>query len=77
MNSVPSESPAVARRRLRMALRKAREARDLTQADVARQLDWSLSKVNRIESGEVSISSTDLRALLGLIGIAQPERVNQ
>jgi transcriptional regulator with XRE-family HTH domain len=75
MNSGPSESPAAARRRLRIALRTAREARDLTQADVARELDWSLSKVNRIESGEVSISSTDLRALLGLVAITDPERV--
>jgi transcriptional regulator with XRE-family HTH domain len=76
MTSVPSESPAVARRRLRLALRKAREARDLTKADVARELDWSLSKVNRIESGEVSISSTDLRALLDLVAITDPERVS-
>lgn len=59
----------MARRRLRLALRQAREAKGLTQAQVADELDWSLSKVNRIEKGEVTISTTDLRALLSLLDI--------
>jgi transcriptional regulator with XRE-family HTH domain len=75
MKSVPSQSPAVAGRRLRLALRNAREARDLTQTDVAEELYWSLSKVNRMESGGVSTSGTDLRALLDLAAIIYPERV--
>ncbi|HET8661195.1 MAG TPA: helix-turn-helix transcriptional regulator [Micromonosporaceae bacterium] len=74
---VLGESPAVARRRLRLALRKAREAKSLTQTQVAVALDWSLSKVQRIESGEVTVSSTDLRALLGQLGITDPDRVEQ
>ena len=65
------ESPAVARRRLRRALRDLREARDLTQADVSRRLGWSLSKVNRIETGEVTVSASDLRAMLRLFGVAE------
>jgi len=69
------ESPAAARRRLRLALRRAREAEHLTQRQVAEALDWSLSKVNRIEAGEVTVSSTDLRALLQLLGINDPEQV--
>lgn len=71
------ESPAVARRRLRLALRREREAKRLTQGQVARALDWSLSKVQRIEGGEVAVSSTDLRALLDLLGITDRERVEQ
>jgi transcriptional regulator with XRE-family HTH domain len=71
------ESPAVARRRLRLALRKAREAKKLTQQEVAEALDWSLSKVNRIESGDVTVSSTDLQALLRYFGIEDPDRVEQ
>jgi transcriptional regulator with XRE-family HTH domain len=63
------ESPAVARHRLRLALRKAREEKGLTQRQVAESLDWSLSKVNRIEGGEVTVSSTDLQALLRLLGV--------
>ena len=64
-----SESPAVARRRLRLALRKVREARGVTQGQIAEALEWSLSKVNRIESGDVTISNTDLRALLGFLDV--------
>ncbi len=69
------ESPAVARRRLRLALRRARETKGLTQGEVAKRLEWSLSKVNRIESGEVTISSTDLQAMLSLFDVTDPERV--
>jgi transcriptional regulator with XRE-family HTH domain len=64
-----TDSPAAARRRLRFALRSAREARQLTQAEVAEGLEWSVSKVNRIENGEVTISATDLRAILALLGV--------
>lgn len=66
------DSPAAARRRLRFALRTAREARQLTQADVADSLEWSVSKVNRIENGEVTISATDLRALMVLLAVTDP-----
>jgi transcriptional regulator with XRE-family HTH domain len=72
-----SESPAVARRRLRLALRRAREASGLTQGQVAESLEWSLSKVNRIENGDVTVSSTDLRALLGLLGVRDPDTVER
>lgn len=71
------EAPAVARRRLRLALRKAREAKGFTQAQVAEALDWSLSKVNRIETGEVTVSTTDLHALLRLFGVADPAQVDR
>jgi transcriptional regulator with XRE-family HTH domain len=71
------ESPAVARHRLRLALRRAREAHGLTQRQVAKALDWSMSKVNRIEGGEVTMSSTDLHALLQLYGIADRETIQQ
>jgi transcriptional regulator with XRE-family HTH domain len=71
------ESPAAARRRLRLALRKAREAKQLTQRQVAQALDWSLSKVNRIESGEVGVTSTDLQAMLRLFEITDPDLVTE
>jgi transcriptional regulator with XRE-family HTH domain len=71
------ESPAVARRRLRLALRKAREAKGFTQGEVAKRLEWSLSKVNRIESGEVTISNTDLQAVLRLFDITDTDRIAQ
>jgi transcriptional regulator with XRE-family HTH domain len=73
----PGESPVVARRRVRLALRRAREAMELTQGQVAEEMEWSLSKVMRIENGDVSISGTDLRALMGLYGITDREVVTQ
>jgi transcriptional regulator with XRE-family HTH domain len=55
---------ATTRRRLRLELRRLREQADLQQAEVARRLDWSASKLIRIENGSVGISVTDLRALI-------------
>jgi transcriptional regulator with XRE-family HTH domain len=77
MSTPPGESPAVARRRVRRALRQAREAKGLTQQQVADEMEWSLSKVTRIESGEVSISATDLRALLPFLDITDRVVVTQ
>jgi transcriptional regulator with XRE-family HTH domain len=61
--------PTIHRRRLRYELRNAREAAGKTQRDVAAAMDWSQSKLIRIESGAVNISTNDLRALLGHYGI--------
>jgi transcriptional regulator with XRE-family HTH domain len=58
-----TESVAL-RRRLRVELRRARLNANLTQKDVAERLDWSPSKIIRIESGAVAVTPTDLRALL-------------
>ena len=62
-------SPTVARRRVRLALREARETAGLTQQQVAEQMDWSLSKVIRIENGDVTIAPNDLRPLLGYLSV--------
>jgi transcriptional regulator with XRE-family HTH domain len=62
-------SPIAASRMLRADLRRAREAAGITQAQVAEEMEWSLSKVTRIESGDVGISIPDLRALGTLLGI--------
>src|SRR5688500_4771934 len=72
----PSESPAGARRRVRLAVRHAREERHLTQAEVADAMDWSLSKVMRIEAGEVTVAPNDLRPLLGYLGIKDKRTVD-
>jgi transcriptional regulator with XRE-family HTH domain len=52
-----------------LAVRDARNAKSLTQSQVAEAMEWSLSKVMRIESGEVTISQNDLRPLLSYLGI--------
>jgi Domain of unknown function (DUF5753)/Helix-turn-helix domain len=63
-----AHSPAVARLIVRVALRGARETGSMTQGEVARSLDWSLSKVQRIESGDVNVSTTDLMAMVNHYG---------
>src|SRR5690349_16350604 len=72
MSAEQGELPAVSRRRVRLALRKARENIGLSQGTVARSLSWSLSKLQRIELGEVAVSPTDLRALLDAYGVTDP-----
>jgi transcriptional regulator with XRE-family HTH domain len=69
------ESPAGARRRVRLAIREAREALGYTQAHLADAMDWSNSKMMRIESGEVTISPNDLRPLLAYLKIVDDARV--
>jgi transcriptional regulator with XRE-family HTH domain len=56
--------PAVHRRRLRIELRNARETAGLTQRDAAAAMNWSPSKLMRIELGAFNISRADLRELL-------------
>jgi transcriptional regulator with XRE-family HTH domain len=59
-------SPATTRRRLRVELRRMREDAGLAQADVVNRLDWSQSKLIRIENGAVGLSVTDAKALLSV-----------
>jgi transcriptional regulator with XRE-family HTH domain len=72
-----SLSPLVPRRRIRSELRRARQEAGLTQEAVATEMDWSLSKVIRIETGAVGISTNDLTALLRLYNIADPRRTRE
>jgi transcriptional regulator with XRE-family HTH domain len=58
-------------------LHRLRLAADLTQTAVARAHEWSPSKVHRIEKGLVSVSRTDLQALLSFYGVSDPARVDQ
>lgn len=71
------EDPVVARRYVSGSLRTAREASGLTQEQVAQALDWSHSKVVRIESGTVGLSVTDLQALLRLFNVTGAETVER
>lgn len=70
------QDPTVQRRRLRVELRRARDTAGLRQADVARAMDWSPSKLIRIERGDVSVSTNDLRALLSHYGVKDKGRIN-
>jgi transcriptional regulator with XRE-family HTH domain len=68
------QDPSIQRKRLRTELRKAREAAGMRQGDVAKAMDWSPSKLIRIEGGQVNISTNDLRALLSHYEIKDSRR---
>jgi transcriptional regulator with XRE-family HTH domain len=65
-------NPTVRERRLAEELRLLREARELPGQTVAEKLDWSPSKVSRIEHALVGIGVEDLERLLTLYGV--PDR---
>jgi transcriptional regulator with XRE-family HTH domain len=71
-----AEDPSVLRRRLLTFLRRQRRAADLTQIEAAEALDWSLSKLIRIETGVQGISVTDLKAVLALYGVVDKALVD-
>lgn len=65
---MPMKSPTVRHRRLGRELRRLREQAGLVSTEAATRLGWSLSKVNRIESGRIMISEADLIAACELYG---------
>ncbi len=74
-NEDTGPGPVVSRWRLRTAVRRLREQRQLTQDQVAQQLGWSTSKMIRIERGTSKLSVADLQALLGLFEVTDPSDV--
>lgn len=70
-------NPVAQQRRLRAELRRLRDEAELTQQTVAADLEWSLSKVIRMETGVVGISLTDLRALLQEYGVTDKARIDE
>jgi transcriptional regulator with XRE-family HTH domain len=71
------ETPVTQQRRLRAELKRAREQSGLTQREVAEALDWSPSKVIRIETGAVIISTygiTDRKRIDQLVEVARASR---
>ncbi|GIF38770.1 transcriptional regulator [Actinoplanes xinjiangensis] len=61
--------PTIARHLVRQRLRALREASELSPATVAELTGWSLSKLNRIESGDVTVQPLEVRALLRFYGV--------
>jgi transcriptional regulator with XRE-family HTH domain len=55
---------------LRRQLRLLRKQAGLTQEEVAQAMEWSNSKMIRIEGGDVRISINDLKALIALYEVA-------
>jgi len=74
--AVGDVDPDVARRRLRNTLRRMRDSQELKQAQVATEMSWSVSKLIRIETGQVTISVNDLKALLPFYNVTDKQTVN-
>lgn len=68
------ENPTVRRRVLGTELRRLRGAAGLTIDDVAEALEFSASKVSRIETAKVGASPRDVRDMLELYGVTDEQR---
>lgn len=62
-------SPTVRRRRLAAELRRLRERSDLTGEQVAEHMQWSASKVSRIENAHTAARASEIKKLLLLFGV--------
>ncbi|MFF3504933.1 helix-turn-helix domain-containing protein [Streptomyces sp. NPDC003247] len=67
-------SPTARRRRLSIELKKLRERSTLTCAQVGQALDWSGSKVNRMETGSGRVQPSDIDALCRFYGTSDDMR---
>jgi transcriptional regulator with XRE-family HTH domain len=65
--------PTVRRRRLGAELRRYRETAGLTIDVVAEKMDCSASKISRLETGQTGASPRDVRDMLVLYNVGQPE----
>lgn len=67
------QGPVVQSAILRNTLIRLRKESQLTQEQVAGDLEWSPSKLIRVEGGRSAITKTDLDALLTLYGLGSDE----
>jgi transcriptional regulator with XRE-family HTH domain len=66
-------SSTVRRRRLGAELRRHREAAGLTIEQVAERLEFSASKISRLENGQTGFRPRDVRDMLELYGVGEPD----
>src|SRR5262249_491776 len=66
-------SPTVRRRRLGAELRRLREGATMTIEEVAERLECLGSKISRIETGQIGVSPRDVRDLLTIYGVQEPD----
>ncbi|TDC44392.1 XRE family transcriptional regulator [Actinomadura sp. KC345] len=68
------QGPIVQSALLRTELVRLRKEKKLTQEQVARQLEWSPSKLIRVEGGKNAVTRTDLQALLRVYEVTSEGR---
>jgi Domain of unknown function (DUF5753)/Helix-turn-helix domain len=66
---------AVARERLRARLVDLRKSSGLSSEAVTGRTHWSTSKLHRIETGAVTVQPVDVKALLQIYSVADPDEV--
>ena len=67
-------SPTVRGRRLMRELKRLRETSGLSPDEAAQRLDFSKSKLYRIENGKARVNHDDLEDMLDLYDVRSPER---
>jgi transcriptional regulator with XRE-family HTH domain len=67
-------TPGAKARSLGAELKRIRRSLALTMAEVAKENEWSESKMSRLENGQRNIASEDVAALLAIYKITGPER---
>ncbi|SDD02688.1 DUF5753 domain-containing protein [Actinokineospora iranica] len=72
-----TRDPRFYRRLVGRRVRRLREERARTQPEVAAAMEWSLSKLIRLEAGAGGVSASDMKALLTEYGVTDPEQVDQ
>jgi transcriptional regulator with XRE-family HTH domain len=70
----PDQGPVVLSAMLRGELVRLRREKGLTQEQVAAELEWSPSKLIRVEGGRSSITKVDLDALMDQYGVTSAEQ---
>lgn len=71
---MPDLRISAAKRALAGELRRLRELANMSGDEVASELDWSASKVSRIETNRIGIKPADLTRLLDLYGVDDGRR---
>ncbi len=66
--------PTVRRRRLAGELRRLRERSELTLEEASEKLGWSTSKLSRVETARVGLSSADLAHMLDFYQLDESKR---
>jgi transcriptional regulator with XRE-family HTH domain len=67
-------SPTVRRRRLGMELRQLREEAGLTIEQLAETLEWSDSKISRIETGRITATPQDVQRILDVYQVGDKQQ---
>ncbi|MGW5657654.1 helix-turn-helix domain-containing protein [Streptomyces humi] len=67
-------SPTARRRRLAIELKRLREESGLTCSQVGKELDWSSSKISRMETGQGRVQASDVDALCRFYAVPEDLR---